>query len=780
MDIDPRATVGASAPSEALASVLQALDVGVIIQDADLRITFANRRATELLGVSVDEITDRTTNDARWDVVTSDGSRVTGDGHPAVLAVRSGVAVRNVILGVRRPDEDQRVWIMASAIPEYDDGGSLERVVITVHDITRAQRAVMAHEALYRSVFRSMSDGVVVHDPDGSIRTANAAAERVLGLTEEQMTGRAALDPRWRLVTTDGDAAGPADIPSEIALATGEASGDRILGVHRPNGERAWLSVRADPLREPGDDTLRGVVATFTDVTVERESDLELRASRAQIQRLLDAVPGVVFQYQRTTDGDERIPVVAGRVHDLLDLDRGPDESGAPSGAPLSTSTMFRGASDDDRAEIARRLDDSIEARTTLTFEFAVRTPTGSTRWLSLHGVPDDTDDGPVVTCFVTDSTEPHRLAEVLRRSQRDDVLGQLSAGVAHNFNNMLAVIVPSLEPAAERVDDDSTQHLLDQAQRAAQSAADLVRRMLALGRGEPSAGTSTADLVPIVHGAAEICRRTFDRTIALDVRVERRDAWVHGVPTDLEQLVLNLLFNARDAVSDTERPRIDVEVAGDDEILLRVRDNGSGMDPGTVARLGEPFFSTKVAGRGTGLGLASVFRTVSEAGGTWEVDSARGAGTVVTVRFPPAVPSADTETPEVDRQLGDDTDRADIVLVVDDEALVRETLGLQLTALGYTTMLASGAGEALAALGEVDHDRLAAVILDLSMPDVPGARLLPDLLTAAPGVPVVVLSGDVADPERLTGASAILQKPVRQAELARVLRSVTGRTGRR
>jgi PAS domain S-box-containing protein len=181
-------------------ALLHALDIGVVVQDRQLRIVYANPKATSLLGISADEITTRTTADERWDVITPEGTPVHADGHPGPRALRSGEPVTDVVLGVRRFNDSKRVWILVSAMPHHDASGAVDRVVISFSDVSQAQRSLREHEAMYQSVFRSMSEGLVIHNMDGTIRAANAAAERVLGLTVEQMTGRSPMDPRWRLV----------------------------------------------------------------------------------------------------------------------------------------------------------------------------------------------------------------------------------------------------------------------------------------------------------------------------------------------------------------------------------------------------------------------------------------------------------------------------------------------------------------------------------------------------------------------------------------------------
>ncbi len=738
--------------------ILGALDVGVVVQDTNLRILFANAKATALLGVTADEITARTTHDEKWDVVDEHDQPVRDDGHPGVRALRTGQAVQGVVLGVRRSDRDERAWVLASAIPAFDDAGRVAHVVISVSDVSSAQRALREQETLYQSVFRAMSDGVAIHSADGAVRHANAAAERVLGLSVDQMAGRTGTDPRWKLIKTDGTAATADDVPSEITKRTGEPTTDRVLGVHRPSGEVKWLSVRADPLRDPGDATMRGMVATFTDITREREMLIALERSRTQIQRVLDAVPGVVYQYLRPPEGPDVIPFVAGRIREVLGLD--------PEAVRAHPEIMFDLVPEPARRALMAQIDHVIRAGEPLDYDV----PVGDNRWLRIHGVPNTVSQGVLYTGVISDVTLAHRMAEAMQQRQRRETMGEMAAGVAHNFNNMLAVILPNIE-LARTCDPADRDRILGDAERAAGSAADLVRRMLVLGRPDAQPSDEAVDAVPLLREALHICRQTFDRTIEIRDRVEASTALVRAPASGLQQVFLNLLMNARDAVTGRDHPRIELTLVpqGDHTVCLQVEDNGIGMSAATLKRIGEPFFTTKPVGQGTGLGLASSFQTVSDSGGNWTVDSAEGRGATFVVCLPVVQPSITGATiPEVAESAPSGGD----VLVVDDEPLVLRTLGRQIERLGFDAVLASGGEEALRLLETRGSVRLRAILLDLSMPGLSGTNVLPLLRKLAPRVPVIVLSGHVADPGALDGAARIVQKPVGQKELAAALRA--------
>ncbi len=744
--------------------VLEQLDVAVVIQEArDLRISYANAKAAALLGLAVEEIVLRTADDAQWDVIDTDGNAVTGEGHPGVRALRTGEAVLAQTLGVRVGAAD-RVWIVVSATPEFHADGSVQRVIVSFSDVTAMQRDARAHDAIYRTVFSSMSDGMAIHAADGSILRANASAERVLGLTEDEMTGRAATDPRWRLVRPDGAPITPDDIPSEIARRTGASVPARILGVHRPTGEAAWLSVRADPLRADDHEEIVGVVATFSDVTREIETQRELVESQRQSRRILDAIPGLVYQFVPSVAGVGTLTIVGGNVREVLGI------SDDPSTVTMERVLGLLTPADEQRllAEVARVVRDGR------AFEYTARleSETGP-RWIRVVGGAEQTATGLLYTGVMLNATTEFRMEEALRRTAKHEAMWEMAAGIAHNFNNMLEVILPNVEMARESLPPED-QELLDDAERAALRAADLVKRMLELGRSDTGQESATCDLVPIVREAVHLARRTMDPGIRLEEAVRMERAAVRGRASSYQQVLLNLLFNARDAVRDAHIPIIQVtlQAEGADWVRLEVRDNGHGIPEHVLPRLGEPFFTTKGPSEGTGLGLASVVRSVEEAGGSWEVSSKPGAGATFVLRIPMELVPGD-EAPLHESSSAPEPGGA--VLIVDDEEMVRDVLARQVTRAGLTPRPMASAEDAIEYLLSEEPTDLRAVILDLSMPGLSGGRALPILKALAKDVPVIIVSGHARSTDAFEGAAAVLQKPLGfrdlQATLARVLK---------
>lgn len=253
-----------------------------------------------------------------------------------------------------------------------------------------------------------------------------------------------------------------------------------------------------------------------------------------------------------------------------------------------------------------------------------------------MRGAPERLPRGTLWTAIMLDVTGEHDLSEALRRAQRREAMGDLAAGLAHNLNNMLAVVLPNIEEAQASPAEASA--LLVDAASATRRAADLVRQLLYIARGDTRSQGETCDLGLVTDDVVALCRRIFDPAIKLRLVRSGGAARVRGSAAHLQQVVLNLCLNARDAVTGVEGARIDVRLTGDaSRVVVSVEDNGCGMDAATLQRLGDLFFTTKEPGRGTGLGLATVLQTLRDVDGTLDVRSEPGRGATFAISVPRA-----------------------------------------------------------------------------------------------------------------------------------------------
>jgi len=624
-----------------------------------------------------------------------------------------------------------------------------------------AHRSHVSQAALYRAVIRAMAEGVIVHAEDGRILEANPSAERILGLSCEQLTGKHPVDPNWRLICEDGSPAGSEHIPSEITRLTGRPCRHHRLGVHRPSGDLAWLSISTEFVTDPSDlISGRLVVATFTDISDVVAARADLEAERAHLQRVINLVPGVVYQIHRKRGGEEVMTFISERVESML---------GVPSasiGIGTDAAELIARFHPDDLPKMREAFAKSAEQL--IPFSAEARFKRGDEwLWVRTQAIADPVEDGERWTGLILDVTADRALGERLRRTARREAVGEIAAGLAHNLNNLLAAILPNIELA---MTDESAQrhsiHALEDALQATHSAGDLMRQLLAFTRHDITEGRrEPVELTDLVVETLRFCKRTFDAriVIVIDIDITAGPLHVNGQRSNLQQVVMNLCLNARDAVQGRECPKIRVELApaDDDHVILRVTDNGVGMSPDIARRLGEPFFTTKSPGQGTGLGLATVYGIVREAGGSVRCSTTPGVGTAFEVRLPttgagPVKPS---------RPLAKPHKLSGRVLIIDDEPLVRSALRRQLKSAGLETMEASD-GLTGIALAATSPSRPDVILLDLSMPGMPGEEVLVALLDLRPRIPVIVVSGHRGTSIILDGADTVLCKPVDGATL--------------
>jgi signal transduction histidine kinase len=381
---------------------------------------------------------------------------------------------------------------------------------------------------------------------------------------------------------------------------------------------------------------------------------------------------------------------------------------------------------------------------------------------------------------------ERERMANRLHQAQRLESLGQLAGGVAHDFNNLLAVILSCTGFVAEATaDDESVRADVDQIRTAAERAARLTRQLLIFGR-QDKADIEVLDLGAIVNDVRDLLTRTIGEDITLAVRPAPGLPAIRADRGQIEQVLVNLAVNARDAMPeggtltiglgtallDEEYTRLHPQITPGRYVELSVSDTGVGMPPEIVSRIFEPFFTTKAPGKGTGLGLATVHGIIASAGGSLSVYSEPGIGTTFRAFFPPAEGQAamPVEPPDDAATRG----RGETVLVVEDEPAVREITARILRRGGYSVLAAASGPEALSLITGREFDVL---LTDLVMPEITGMELAQRVQQAHPGVAVLFMSGysqDVLGPRgALEEGVPLIQKPFAATELLKAVRAV-------
>src|SRR5215203_1788413 len=539
-----------------------------------------------------------------------------------------------------------------------------------------------------------------------------------------------------------------------------------------PDGERIPIDCRATPMRND-DGEIVGAVAVVRDLRAERAGQAALRESEARYRDLVEHSGEILTSH-------------------------------ALDGRLLSVNpAMLRSLRMRTRREVPPNLGDLVPVHHRAGFqEYLARVrreghadglgtvlaSDGTRRVWQFHSsIRREGVAEPVVRSIVTDVTDARMRERLLadqesrlRHAQKIEAVGKLAGGIAHDFNNILTVIAGHLAlasdesgllPAQARAD-------LEEVTRAVDRATRLTRRLLGFSRKQLLA-PRVVDVNAVIAELEPMLARVLDERIAFAAHPSATPARIHIDPSVLEGALVNLAVNARDAMPNGGTLTVDTHVRGE-VVTIAVRDSGTGMAPETLARAGEPFFTTKGAGVGTGLGLAMIYGSVEQSGGSIQIESAPGTGTVVHLLFPLAEESgapAPEQSTSAEPGAAHDAPPASVrpvsVLVVEDEDPLRRLLERLLVREGYQVTLARHGADALHIASALEHP-IELVITDLVMPELGGREVAEALRANNPALPVLFISGYDPDPVVL-GASdhaptAFLAKPFTgSALLARV-----------
>jgi PAS domain S-box-containing protein len=436
-----------------------------------------------------------------------------------------------------------------------------------------------------------------------------------------------------------------------------------------------------------------------------------------------------------------------------------------------------------ERATVIRRLHlQEQEGQKLAPFQYHGLTRDGREFEIEVHASLVEYQGAPAVLAVARDLTERRQLEEQLRRSQKLEALGRLAGGVAHDFNNLLSVIIHCGELLLQGSETGEQPALARNILEAARRGALLVRQLMAFSKTQ-SLQPELVDLNQVVHGMDQVLGRLIGPGITLDFQLEADLGLVRADRSQMEQVLLNLVLNARDAIDG--EGRISVRTAraepGDDSglppgpyITLSVSDTGRGMPPEVLAHIFEPFFTTKEPGRGWGLGLAVAYGIATQSGGDLRASSEVGRGSTLTLYLPRAAEAPARPAPpvQVANPGGSET-----ILVAEDEALVRALVRRLLSNLGYSVLEAEG-GEAALRLCRQHDGPIHLLLTDVVMPGMNGFQLARAARELRPEMRQLFMSGyalDACEEEDLE--VDLLAKPFSSSELARRVRAALDRS---
>jgi two-component system cell cycle sensor histidine kinase/response regulator CckA len=752
--------------------ILEQASDGIVLASPDGRLVLVNQRICEMMGYSEAELLQLPLR-SLYEAGELERSPLGWD-----ELLRSTMVIRE-----RRLQRKDGSTFIAELSVRRTAEGLAQAIVRDITERRRSEAALRAERDLLDGILSTSVAGIIVVSPSGQVIFLNPSAEAVLGITREQLGDITDLPVGWRLLNLDGTPLADEDRPARRVARTGEPVTDARFAISRPDGVRVVVSVNAAPLRNAAG-IITAVVLSLSDITHQYVAQQALREREEQLHRITAAVPGVVYQYVVGPAEQERFLFVSEGARDLL---------GASAEEILADPQQAWITMDpEDRAAMSVQFNRSLATLAPWSFDFRVHGPGERVRWLRdiATAIPSDDATRVVWNGVIVDITERKRLEEELLQSQKMDSLGRLAGGVAHDFNNLLTVIRGYADVLArELADGDPRLDEVREIRRAADRATTLTRQLLALSRRQVLVPTEV-DLNALVQEMEQMLRRVIGENITI-VTVRGTDTgWVRADPGQLEQVLLNLAVNARDAMPrggtltiETRRTilpagRDDTPTRGvppGDYVVFRVTDTGTGMDRETQAKIFEPFFTTKPLGEGTGLGLSTVYGIVQQSNGVITVESELGAGTSFRIFLPRlvnvATPLADLPPPGTVRSAH--RRRRHTVLLVEDDDGVRQLTRRILEQFGFGALEARNGAEALELL-DAGSPRIDAVVSDVVMPGMSGRELVGRLRLRRPELPVLFLSGytgdEVSDEVRGQPHQAFLQKPFSPDALAAAL----------
>ncbi|MHB9881147.1 PAS domain-containing protein [Pacificimonas sp. ICDLI1SI03] len=680
---------------------------------------------------------------------------------------QSGEALLDVEYRIRRPDTGEVRIIARKGEYERDENGRPVRLVGAVQDATerrRIQKALELSEAQFSALAQNMPNHVWTARSDGKLDWFNDRIYAYIGADPSK--GGLDSDSWTRVVHPD-------DVPLasqrwEESVRTGQIY-ETEFRLRGGDGNYRWFLARALPLTDK-----KGAITAWVGTNTEIEAQKRAEEASAQDRDRLWAISQDLMM---VSDFDGIIKAVNPSARRLLGW----------SETEMVGSRIADFLHAEDQEATSREVSSLARGRTTLAFENRYRCKDDSYRLLAWTAVPGEGR----IHAIARDITEQRAVEEALRQSQKMEAVGQLTGGIAHDFNNLLQGITGSLDVLGKRLSqgrlDDVNRWLLG-AKASAERAAALTHRLLAFSRRQPL-DPRPVRANPLASSMEDLLRRTLGESIKLEL-VLAGGLWLTRCdPNQLESAILNLAINARDAMPDggtltieTCNAHLDSHYAARQRdlkpgqyVCISVTDSGTGMDQETLAKAFEPFFTTKPVGQGTGLGLSMIYGFTRQSEGYARIYSEVGEGTTVKLYLPRYFGQADEDEHTPGLEEAPEAGTGEVVLVIEDEAVVRGLIVDVLEELGYQAIEAENGQKGLDILQS--SRRVDLLVTDIGLPGLNGRDVVRNGRIARPDLKVLFMTGYAENAALASGflepGMAMITKPFAMEALANRIRDI-------
>ncbi len=653
---------------------------------------------------------------------------------------------------VRRADGGWQ-WIRCRGrCVERDEDGRARRAIGSLVDIAdqkRVEEALRLSEERYRLLVESQGEGIGIVDGQECFTFVNPAAEKIFGLEPGTMLGRSLRD-------FVDQAQFQAILEQTGTRRSGESSTYEI-DFTRADGQKRTMLVTATP-RMGQDGEYDGAFGIFHDITDRKRMEAELREGEERYRELIESLPhGVGIVQDRRIEYANNVAI---RMLGYESLDEIRDVAVLE---PLVESERERV-----RALVIGMLQQTVEGP--VHYQTTARRPDGSDVPLDVHVSLVRYRGRPALQVFMMDLSDRQMLEDQLLQAQKMESVGRMAGGLAHDFNNILSPIIMLADMAVMEMSPGEPRHAdFEQIRIAAMRAKDLTQQLLAFGRKQMLT-VRVLDLNQVVTESHDMLRRLIREDVEIELDLQPSLPSVRADPTQLQQVLLNLAINARDAMPDGGRLRLATfrataqqmqtlgveEADQQDHVCLLVGDTGRGMNAETRSHIFEPFFSTKEQGRGTGLGLSMVHGIVSQHGGRITVQSEPGRGATFRIYLP----GVDEEARSVSlpATVPPRSHEGETVLLAEDDEMVRRQVRRILERFGLNVIEAGDGSEALELAGR-HRGPIHLLLSDVIMPRMNGRQLHLRLRETFPDLEAVFMSGYA---DEVIGKHGVLEKGTR------------------